>query len=201
MPTQKSRLSRSELARHLTDARQLRTAGVDLESPEECDDNSRFLDVFVAGLGSMAFDLRTGGVGYVFLVRLIARRRCVVTTCRITTDDDKHIVLRSFDKESRLCKFDYLDFLQEEVLNCRIENSLRFHHPGDMVEGTILAMGIIPISQPYVHFKLTFEDSLDNEVSFRGLLSVDRAAKPRKRTVSKEADLYGPSTLQEQKSL
>ena len=70
-----------------------------------------------------------------------------------------------------------------------------------MVEGMILALGIIPISQPYVHFKLTFEDSLDNEVSFRGLLSVDRAAKPRKRTVSKEADLYGPSTLQEQKSL
>ena len=95
-----------------------------------------------------------------------------------------------------LCKLGHLDYTQAEVLNEQIEESLVFSHPGDVVEGMILATGIRPIPQVFgrgmrVPFKLTFEDQFENEINVEAELCVEREAKPKRVDVRRGTGLYG----------
>jgi hypothetical protein len=89
-----------------------------------------------------------------------------------------------------------VDYGQAEVLNSRIEESLRFSHQGDMVEGVILATGIRPIPQAFRHgllmpFELTFGDQFEDEISVKAELSVDWTAKPKRAAGPCGTGLYG----------
>ena len=93
-------------------------------------------------------------------------------------------MLNSFG-ERALCKLGPLDYTQAEVLNQRIEESLLFSHPGDVVEGMILATGIRPIPQVFgqgmrVPFEMTFEDEFENEIRVDAELCVERETKPKR---------------------
>jgi hypothetical protein len=73
MPNLKRRLSRLEEATHQDYLRQLQAEGIDGEIPKEWQENSRALDIVLAGPGESAvFQSLTGGVCYAVLVRLVA---------------------------------------------------------------------------------------------------------------------------------
>ena len=98
MPTRKLRLNRAEQARYLIALRQLQAAGLDFEIPEELLENSRAVDITVAGgPASSVFD-SSRGTFYAIWVRLVAERPDTLMDCRMSTDWDDHIVLRSFDE-------------------------------------------------------------------------------------------------------
>jgi hypothetical protein len=198
MPIRKTRLTQAERGRYFNAARQLRQAGVEIKILEDWLVSARAIDVYLAtagGLGSMVSQSSNGGVHYAVWVRLVARYACTLLDCRLTTRWDHNILLNSYDGRE-LCKLGRLDFPQAEVLNQRIEESLRFGHRGDMVEGVILATGITPIPQAFrqgmlVPFDLTFEDQFENEISVEGKLSVDRTATPKEAAVRCGTGLYG----------
>jgi hypothetical protein len=125
--------------------------------------------------------------------------------CRISTDWDDHIVLRSFDEERPVCKLGPLSYSREEVLNQRIENALRFDRRGDWFEGMILGNGLRPIPKKYldgaiVPFQLTFEDVFGEEISETAQLFVARTEKQRPAE-QRGTGLYGPSKGSESRRL
>ena len=199
MPTRKPRLSQTERGTYFTAARDLREAGVEIKSLEDFSKNTRAIDVRVAGgLGSMVTESSFGRVHYAVWVHLVARHACRLLGCRITTRWDHHIMLNSFG-ERALCKLGPLDYTQAEVLNQRIEESLVFSHPGDVVEGMILATGIRPIPQVFgrgmrVPFEMTFEDEFENEIRVDAELCVERETKPKRAGVRRGTGLYGTAS-------
>jgi hypothetical protein len=205
MPSRKLRLNRAEQARYLIALRQLQAAGVDVGIPEELLENSRAVDITVAGgPASSVFD-SSGGTFYATWVRLVAERPSTLLDCRMSTDWDKHIVLRSFDEERPVCKLGPLDYSRTEVLNHRIENGLRFDRRGDWFEGMILANGLRPIPEKYrdgaiVPFQLTFEDVFGEKISETAKLSVVRTEKQRPAE-QRGTGLYGPSRSSESRRL
>jgi len=203
MPLTKRSLTRAEMAEHLARAKQLRAAGLDIEIPEEWQENSCVLDIVVAGgCASLVCDSLTGGVHYAVGVRLVARLRVTLVDFRLTTEWDDQIVLHSFVGQTPLCRLGRLEYLRSEVLNQRIENSLRFHYRGQMVEGMILASGLKPIPEAHrtgaiVPFRLTFTDSLGHEIGVEAELFVDRTAKRQKVPVHPSSRLFGPAEIPE----
>ena len=161
MPTRKHHLNKAEQAKYLMTLRQLEASGIEI--PDGLLEDSRALDITVGrGPASSVFD-SSRGVFYAIWVRLVAEQPCTLLGCRMRTDWDDHIVLRSFDEERRVCSLGPLSFAREEVLNQRIENTLRFERRGDWFEGMILANGLRPIPEKYldgasVPFQLIFED-------------------------------------------
>jgi hypothetical protein len=203
MTIRKLRLNRAEQARDFMILRQLQAEGLDLEIPEP--ENSRAVDITVAGgAASSVFDSSRGSF-YAIPVRLVAERPDTLIDCRIRTEWDNHIVLRSFDDYLPFCRLGSLDYPRAEVLNHRIENGLRFDRRGDWFEGMILANGLRPIPEKYLNgaivpFQLTFEDLFGEEMSEDAKLFVDRTAKPV-RPAGRGTGLYGPSRSSESRRL
>ena len=118
-----------------------------------------------------------------------------------TTSWDDGIVLESFDERSPVCKFGGLVYPRGGVLNGRLENSLRFHYRGQMVEGMILASGLERIPHTYLTgaispFQITFTDSLEQEISVEANLCVDRTAKPKNHGLRpRNGGLYARSEI------
>ncbi|MGH9642686.1 MAG: hypothetical protein ACRD3Q_09685, partial [Terriglobales bacterium] len=163
MPIRKSILNRAEQARYLAASQELQAAGLEVDVPEEWLHRAHFLDVAVAGgPASSAVDLPNGGVGYAIYVRLVAMRRgLILPHYRITTEWDGQISLLLFDERGPICKLGWLSYSRNEVLNQHFDNSLRFHYRGEMIEGTILAMGLQSIPAAYrtgarIPLQLTF---------------------------------------------
>jgi hypothetical protein len=200
MRKSKPRLSLAERGRYLADARQLREAGVELRIPEDLLESGRAVDIVpVGGLASMVSESSNGGVHYAVWVRLVARYACALLHCRMNTKWDGDIVLNSYDDQAALCALGHLDYTQEEVLNQRIEKSLRFSHRGDMAEGFILATGVRPIPHAFrqgmlMPIELTFEDQFENEVWIEAELSVNWTAKPKRAAVRCGTGLYGAAS-------
>ena len=70
-------------------------------------------------------------------------------------------MLESFEEGSPICELGSLEYPRSQVLNDRIENSLRFHYRGQMIEGMILASGLKRIPEAYrtgaiAPFQITF---------------------------------------------
>jgi hypothetical protein len=145
------------------------------------------------------------GTFYAIGVRLVAERPDTLLDCRVSTDWDDHIVLRSFDEERPVCKLGPLSYSRVEVLNHRIENALRFDRRGDWFEGVILANGLRPIPEKYldgaiVPFQLTFEDVFGEEITEAARLFVARTEKQRPAE-QRGTGLYGPSRSAESRRL
>lgn len=198
MPIRKPHLNRAEQARYLAAAQELHSAGLDVDVPEEWPQDPHFLDVAVAGgPATGAFDLPNGGVGYAICVRLVAvQHELIVPHCQITTKWDAQIALLNFDERSPICNLGWLTYSRNEVLNQGFDNSLRFHYRGQVIEGTILAMGLQPIPATYrtgarVPFQLTFGDPLGHKIEVEAELYVDRIAKSD-ATVQRGSRLYEP---------
>jgi hypothetical protein len=199
MPIRKLHLNRAEEARYLAATQELHTAGLDVDVPEEPLQDSRFLDVAVAGgPATGAFDLPNAGVGYAIFLRLVALRSgLTVPHYRITTKWDNQISLLHFDECSPICKLGWFTYSRNELLNQHFDSSLRFRCRGQLIEGTILAMGLRPIPAAYrtgarVPFQLTFTDSLGHEIEVEAELWVDRMAKRQNATVRRGSGLYEP---------
>jgi hypothetical protein len=205
MPDRKVHLNRAEQARYLKTLRELQADGLDFEIPEELLENSRAVDITVAG-GPVSWVFESSGVTfYAIEVRLVAERPDTLLDCRIRTDWDNHIVLRSFDDYRPLCRLGSLDYPRAEVLNHRIENGLRFDRRGDWFEGMILANGLRPIPEKYrdgaiVPVQLTFEDVFGEEISETGRLFVARTEKQRPAE-QRGTGLNGPSRSSELRRL
>jgi hypothetical protein len=175
--------------------RQLHASGIDI--PDGLLEDSCALDITVGqGPATSVFD-SSRGIFYAVWVRLVAERPCTLLGCRLRTDWDDHIVLRSFDEERRVCMLGSLSFTREEVLNQQIEKALRFERRGDWFEGMILANGLRPIPEKYpdgasVPFQLIFEDVFGEEIIHTAKLFVARTQRewlPEQRGTG----LYGPS--------
>jgi hypothetical protein len=96
-------------------------------------------------------------------------------------DDD--IYYGEVAERNGLCLFGGELYPRKEVLNSRISNGLRFHRPGQMVEGWILAGGLERIPKKYethaiVPCQLSFRNSLGQELVVSAELSVLRTSKP-----------------------
>jgi hypothetical protein len=194
MPTRKPHLNRAEQARYLMTLRQLQASGVEI--PDDLLEDLRLLNITVArGPASWVFD-SSRATFYAISVRLVAEQPCTLLGCRMRTDWDEHIVLRSFDEERQVCRLGPLSFAREEVLNQRIESALRFDRRGDWFEGMILANGLRPIPEKYldgasVPFQLIFEDVSGEEIREAANLLVTRThgeILPEQRGTG----LYGP---------
>jgi len=171
MPIQKPHLNRAEQAGYLSAIQELRIAGVDVDIPKKWMGNSDFLDITVAGgPATGAFDLPNGGVGYAICLRLAALQPdLILPRCRITTQWDDQILPLNFDERSPICKLGWVTYSRNEVLNQHLDNSLRFYYRGQLIEGTILAMGLRSIPVAYrtgacVPFQLTFWDPIGREI-------------------------------------
>ncbi len=193
MGNRKRVLNRAEQAQDLNTLRQLQAEGVNCVTPEKL--LTSFLDITVAGGPANSVFEGSKGMFYAIWVRLVAKRAGTLLDCRIRTDWDDHIVVKSFDDERPLCKIGSLDYSRAEVLNHRIQNGLRFERRGDWFEGMILANGLRPIPEKYrdgaiVPFQLTFEDEFGEEISQTAKLSVARTEKQRP-TEQRGTGLYG----------
>ena len=181
------------------EAQELHLAGLDVDIPEEWLQGSRPLDVTVArSPASVAFDLPNAGVGYAICLRLVALQSpLILPHYQITTVWDDEISLLNFDERSPICKLGSLTYSRNEVLNQGVCNSLRFHYRGQVIEGTILAMGLRPIPAAYrtgarIPFQLTFADSLGHQIDVEAELYVERMAKKKNAAVRRGAGLYEP---------
>ena len=197
MPIRKRHLNRAEQARYHAAAQELHSAGLDVDVPEEWLQDSHFLDVAVAGgLATGVFDLPNAGVGYAICVRLVAMRAgLILSHYQIRTKWDDQISPLNFDERSPICNLGWFSYSRNEVLNQHLDNSLRFHYRGQLIEGTILAMGLRPIPATYrtgarIPFQLTFGDPLGHKIEVEAELHVDRIAKRKNATVRRGSGFY-----------
>jgi hypothetical protein len=198
MPTRRHRLSQAGRDRYLSDATQLRRAGLEIKIPEDLSVNDPVINIMLGrDLGSLVSQ-SYGRVHYAVWVRMVALRACMLVRWRITTKWDDQVEPNSYGGRSPLCKLGQLDYTETEVLNSRIEESLRFSHPGDMIEGVLLATGIRPIPKRHrqgmlMPFELTIADQFEDEISVEGLLSVSYTANPERSGLPCGTGLYGPA--------
>jgi|SRR5580704_9076093 hypothetical protein len=194
MPNLKRRLSRLEEATHRDYLRQLQAEGIDVEIPEEWQENSRALDIVLGE--SVVFESLTGGVCYAVLVRLAALLSgLILTEWELSTDYDAQIVPASFNDRDPLWSLGSQVYRQCEVLNSRIEKNLVLSR-GQMAEGWLLATGIAPIPGEYSNFavapfRLTVWDQFGDEICAAGRLSVLRKVQRDSTGMRKGTGLYG----------
>ena len=196
----KRSLNRSEMLAHLARAEKMVAAGVKIQIREEWRESARApdktLDIAVGGgLATFVFDLTAGRAGYVISVRLVGRALGTLLDCRLTTSWDDDIVLASFDDEGDpMCRLGLLEYPRSQVLNLRIQNSLRLQR-GQMIEGVILATGVNPIPKAYRHgqivpITLAFLDQNENQIRETADLLVDRLWKPKHKFAPRKTGLF-----------
>jgi hypothetical protein len=98
-----------------------------------------------------------------------------------------------------VCRLCLLQYPRAQVLNQRIENSLRFGHR-QVIEGVILAIGANPIPKTYYHglivpIQLAFLDQNQNEIRENAELFVDRLYKPKRKSMPRRSGLYDRGTI------
>jgi hypothetical protein len=198
MPITKSRLSKTEQEKYLGCLRKLRAKGCDVQIPSEWLDQSRGLDIIIRRDGSTeVVEGSPGVVVYAVSTRLVARKPYVVVTdCACETEWDDGIVPCSFQRQNPIYRIGRQQYPSAEVLNDKIEDGLQFTHPGQMVEGVILFVGINPIPDNYhlgmsASFKLTLLDQFEHEIEVESELFVSREMK------RKVADAQSSSNLSE----
>ena len=205
MPTSRQRLTKSEIAAHLTRAERMLAAGVNIQIRDECREPARVqdhnLDIAVAGgCATFVFDLTAARAGYIICVRLVGQALGAVLDCRLTTAWDDDIVLASFsDDGDSMCRLGHLQYPRRQVLNPRIANSMRFA-AGQMIEGVIMATGANPIPETHRHglvvpIQLAFLDQNQNEIRKNAELFVDRGYKLQRKSMPRKSGLYDRGTI------
>jgi hypothetical protein len=199
MPVYKARLNRAEERQYRDHLRQLRAEGFSVEIPEEWEEDSRALDIMLAGPAeSKVFESATGGVCYAVLARFVVERSgLILTEWSGSTDYDDQIVPESFhDDRGPVRNLGGQEYGQHEVLNTRIEKNLTLYRDR-VVEGWLLATGIAAIPVKYskfavVPFRLTLFDQFGHEYVADTRLSVSRKAQRENTRVPRGPGLYGP---------
>ena len=177
---QNKQLSPSQKREYLNCLRELQAEGICVDIPDEWLERSCPLDIVIAPPAvSIAFDWPSGGAGYVVGVRLLSHRLCMLEDCAVTVPWGDDVVIQSPDVRKSRCDFGPLAFSWDEVLNPRIENTLRFPRAGHVVQGVILGRGGMRIPKQYtsftpVPFVLKLYDQYGEEITAQGHLSVGR---------------------------
>lgn len=196
---QKNRLSLRQESLYLNCLRELQAEGIGVDIPDEWLDRACPLDINVAPPPiSMAFDWPTGGAGYAVRVRLLSRRQCMLEDCALAVPWDERIIIQAVDECRKLCNFGSIVFSLDEVLNHRIEKTLRFPRAGHVVEGVILGRGVARIPEKYgscapAPFTLTLYDQFGEELTQQGHLSVEHSRKSMKAITTEKHTLFGNS--------
>ena len=102
----------------------MRARGVNISIPEEWREAARSLDVLI-GRGFARFDLCGGSAAYAIWVRLVARRRLVLTDSNLVADCDDHVSL--VDDRRPRWRLGRQDSSGSRVLNLRIVNTVKSH--------------------------------------------------------------------------
>jgi hypothetical protein len=181
VPVIRSRLTRTEQDKHFVTAQRLHEQGVAIEIPEEWQNQSRYLDISISP-DSTIYVLRRGVTLYAVYGRLQSRcSNVAIDAFDILPSWDPDVIPYSTMKETyRFTRSLEYDF--EDVLNHRIEQSLRFPRIGDSSEGWLLGIGIRPVPPEYgprkpAPFQLSFLDQLDRTYDTSVVALVDRSAK------------------------
>lgn len=174
MPTKRRGLRREERAEDLVRAEQLRASGVEIEIPQGPTNRNPGLEIVVADpMACTLYEFSSGVIGYAPRVRLIPRTGMTIEDCDISTKWDDQIVLESF--HCKPCKLGNVLYGRGEILNDRIEHGLRLRR-GDLIEGHVLATGLLPTPIEYhdspVRFEITFFDQFGDDYRANGMLSV-----------------------------
>jgi hypothetical protein len=171
--------------------------GLQLNIPDEWLEHSRLLDVVIAPPShNQVVERTSGGLNYEVWVRLCSLRRCRVEYAELTVPWDDQIALDSPDEKDLMRRFGPLRRPFQEVLNLRIENTLKFARPGEVVEGVILATGMSRLPDSYstgqlVPFTLSLYDQYGDALVERGHALVQRAVSRALATEAASEDLFG----------
>jgi hypothetical protein len=202
MPIRRYSLSRAQRGRYRSDAQQLCAFGLDVEIPEELQENSRALDIHIApSYINIIRQLAGGTVAYAIWVRLVASRPNVILEySQLASAWDSGLLPLSADGKSLYYLHRGCDFTRAEVLNHLIEERHCFHHRGDSVEGWLLATGLKPIPDTYpnrmrVEVEVKFTDQFVVDHVSQGYAFAERSAHYKAPTQRKEnfAGLYAPN--------
>jgi hypothetical protein len=186
MPVRRTQLSREEKARYLSRVQDLRSAGVDCELPDELQQSSRSLDILVGpSEANILCELPIGGTAYAIWVRLVALvGNLFLESVAIQSDWDPESIVLSSHQRGLYRLEPAVSLTEKEVLNHRFENGLRFHRPGDVAEGWVVASGLRSIPDKYLDWMntkltLTFTDQFGDDHSKQAEASVQRSAHLR----------------------
>jgi hypothetical protein len=189
-------LSRAEQERYRSDAQQLCAFGLDVEIPEELQEDSRALDIHIAPPHeNIIRQLPSGAVAYAIWVWIVALRAGVILRAfRLASALDQELLALYANGKSLYYFHRGFDFSEEEVLNHRIEGSLCFHHRGDLVEGWLLATGLKPIPEAYpdrmsVGVDVIFTDQLGHDHIAQAYAFTERSARYKAPTLQREKSL------------
>jgi hypothetical protein len=194
----KYRLSRSEQIEDSETLRELQAEGVDVG---ELDDDVMPLDVQVGSpLENSVFDWRKGTCAhYSCYVQLVARMpNIIVNGYDMSSPFDNDIVPESTFGNEAIFNFCAHRFPREKILNERINDGLRFHYRGQLIEGWLLSSGIQPIPQQlpnknFTSLQLTLFDSLGRMAQANATLGVLRSTKLPDQPADSDKGLYaGP---------
>jgi hypothetical protein len=202
MPTTKRRLTRTEQANYLSCLQELQRGGCDVEIPSAWVNESRGLDIVVAGPpASTIYETPTGSAYYAIWVRMVSHHgRVDLLDCEGETEWDDCIGLLPFDPSHSQCWAGDTWYPAKQTLNGRIENYLRFHHRGQFIEGLILFSGLARIPEHYrdgghTPSKLTFHDQFGQRISAEAELLFQRAKRVTRKISGPpvRSSLYEPS--------
>jgi hypothetical protein len=191
------RVTRAQERVHLRNLRMMMAEGLQLNIPDEWLEHSRLLDVVIAPPShNQVVERASGGLNYEVWVRLCSRSRCMVEYAELTVPWDDQIILDSPDEKDIVRRFGPLRRPFQEVLNLRIENTLKFARPGEVVEGVILATGMSRLPDSYsngqlVPFTLSLYDQYGDALVEKGHALVQRAVSRALATEAASEDLFG----------
>jgi hypothetical protein len=184
MPVKRTRLTRQQQATYLACAQELQAAKIDCGIPEEWQENSSSLDIFVApGEGNILCELSTGVTACAIYVELVSlRSNVVLENFAIASEWDSELIVLCGNQTGLYGFREAFEFTEEEVLNHRIENGLRFHHRGGVAEGWIVTTGRKPIPDKYrswmtTKLSLTFTDQFGHDDSAQAEAILERSAR------------------------
>jgi hypothetical protein len=195
MPIFKPVLTRREQAKYLSIARELEAAGTRVNTPDEWQDDVRFLRVTIAGSPeSLITQISPTIVLYALRVRLLAEHCVTLQEFEVVTRWDPG-VFSCYPQGRTPYRFaPGLDFEIKEVLNDRIERNLRFRR-GDVQEGWLLAMGNKPVPEEYgpgrpAPVEVRFFDQFWRSQVASCILAVERSTQTRKHSIGSGLGLY-----------
>jgi hypothetical protein len=201
MPIRRLSLSRAQLGRHRSAAQRLRASGLDVEIPEELQEDARAMDIHIAPPHiNIVRQLSNGTVAYVIWVQLVALwARVILQDFRLAAAWDPDLMPLTDDGKGLYSFQKGFDYSRGEVLNHRLERPLFLHHRGDLVEGLLLATGLEPIPDAYqnsmgVLLEVSFMDQFKNDHPARAYAFVERSARQKARGLRRETSsgLYEP---------
>ena len=121
----------------------------------------------------------------------------VLTDYELRTAFDSGITLENTLGDGPAFNFVGQIFPRKQILNERLEDGLRFHRRGQVVEGWLLWTGSVPLPPnprdgAFTACQLTFWDSLEWRIQAEAWLSFFRTTKGKRVGVQQENGLYAP---------